>query len=81
MIGGLVGVGLDGLALIWSLGMSVDVFLNAFDGCFERHVLVREDQGLGLGLRVCSFGSVLLGMGLDEPESLILAQSERWRHA
>ena len=43
--------------------------------------LGREVQGLGLGLRVCSFGFVLSGMGLDEPESLILAQSERWRHA
>ena len=31
---------------------------------------------LGVFVWFCAFG-----MGLDEPESLILAQSERWRHA
>jgi hypothetical protein len=37
----------------------------------------------GLGWSFAGFGSSgLLGlMGWDEPESLILAQSERWRHA
>ena len=39
-----------------------------------------------IGASICEFGSVRFGsLGdwgfRDEPESLILAQSERWRHA
>ena len=45
--------------------------------------------GLGWGVRASSggfsglfwVGESLSGVGLDELESLILAQSERWRHA
>ena len=41
---------------------------------------------LDLGSVIISLGCVryklvLLGADFDEPESLILAQSERWRHA
>ncbi len=48
---------------------------------------VGEPTGLGLFVAVAvssCFGVVLPGLGIggcDEPESLILAQSERWRHA
>ena len=46
-------------------------------------------EGLGLGMVLCMFigAGLVLGceawgwVGIDEPESLILAQSERWRHA
>ncbi len=34
-----------------------------------------------LGLRLLCFVSLSGDAGRDEPESLILAQSERWRHA
>ena len=62
--------------------MSVDVsLLNALTDVSKDMFLGFRIQGLGLGLRVCSFGLVPMGAGLDEPESLILAQSERWRHA
>ena len=42
--------------------------------------------GLGSGLLIgvglwLGFGWLDLGEAWDEPESLILAQSERWRHA
>ena len=61
VIGGWVLVGFSGLALIWSLGMSVDVSLNAFDRCFERHVLGSRDPGSWIGAEglfvwLCPFG-------------------------
>ena len=37
---------------------------------------------LGMGLRGCWYGGLrAVVLMSDEPESLILAQSERWRHA
>ena len=72
-----------GLALIWSFwDVCWRVFrLNALTDVSKDMFLGREIQGLGLGLRVCSLWFGLLGLDCDEPESLILAQSERWRHA
>ena len=47
---------------------------------------VRLDASLGMVWVTCCLGLRLFGLdpagfGSDEPESLILAQSERWRHA
>ena len=63
---------------------------DCVDGRFEKFVLGflwdLATMGLGFCLLKVLLGWVLLmgawlgGIG-DEPESLILAQSERWRHA
>jgi hypothetical protein len=78
---------LAGYWLIWGWVL-FDVFFyalnsDASDGCslgMWFRLRVSGDGWLGFG--VCSDRlSALWVDGCDEPESLILAQSERWRHA
>ena len=52
------------------------------------YALTDVSKDMFLGFRVWMFlvglvryGLALMGLDCDEPESLILAQSERWRHA
>ena len=52
------------------------------------YALTDVSKDMFLGFRVwmvlvglVRYGLALMGLDYDEPESLILAQSERWRHA
>jgi hypothetical protein len=76
--------------LAWNLDLSVLARLGVLQCILEcvterlmRAVLLFYTWGAGQTdeLRVCSLMLSLSGGGGDEPESLILAQSERWRHA
>ena len=91
-ISGLLWMRWDWFLEVWSFSAlafwdACLTYLGMFDlegfwpfGIFARVFLAR---GFGLGRLGCvRDGALALGLGCcDEPESLILAQSERWRHA
>ncbi len=64
--------------------MSTCLAIDSVDMCFGYFAVRFLWAGWWVSW-VCSSWSVLglvsLGWFMDEPESLILAQSERWRHA
>ena len=72
MWGGLYGLG------GW-LFVSYLVWLGVSDVFFDEYALMKSQTLTSRMARL--FWFIPAGMDWDEPESLILAQSERWRHA
>ena len=70
----------SGFILTWLIGDLRERVAWLVGRVAGRNVGVLFELGMGLrGFRYVGFRADVLGS--DEPESLILAQSERWRHA